>query len=46
MPMSERTPARHADRLFAALEPRFTVVEKTLEEMEAEREAEQEAAEA
>ena len=30
------------DRLFAALEPRFTVVEKTQEEMEAERE-EQEA---
>lgn len=34
------------DRLFAALEPRFTIVEKTQEELEAEREAEQEATEA
>ncbi len=32
------------DRLFAALEPRFSIIEKTQEEIEAEREAEQEAA--
>ena len=34
------------DRLFAALEPRFSIVEKTQEEIEAEREAERETAEA